>query len=581
MKFKCEKCGTRYNIADERVRNKILKIRCKVCENIIVVRDPESGRGAADSSTGSIGGSLGGGLAGGLAATASGDLSAPPGLGDVEWYSARDGSQRGPMPFERLRDLIRGGEILATDHLWNETLADWQEAGRISAFEPLFSRRSNGQSTAATPPPMGAEAPAPSAPAKVTIAPPSQPDAAQPTIPGPPTSMEWGDVFGDLAGTPVMSGGEESAGGEPDIDPTVVENFATISGPSIALRHDSGPRDEPRRAILGAASASAPTLDETSAERSAEMSGDASHDIQFDALEPVSVVPKTAPNRGSFARAADQPEMGTQAAVELAVGKPARKSNAMWLAAVVVMLGGIGVGAVFVFPSLTTPTDTTPSAASVATELSIPTPSTESAAVPPTPDPPDAAPPVPDAAPPPTPDAAPPSPIENGKPAIAADDSAEKRDRKSGPRTAKVEDERDAPERPATPPARESAFAGINQRRAPVQLASKAGGSFEIDENLPPTLGQNQISNVIKGNMNAVKACLERQLKRDDTISGRTEVKFRIQQSGRATNIKLQKRFKGTVFERCLTQVIRRWRFPRFKGDSIPVEFPLILTSSM
>ena len=47
MKFLCDRCKTRYSIGDERVRGKILKIRCKNCSNVITVRegmapDPEA-----------------------------------------------------------------------------------------------------------------------------------------------------------------------------------------------------------------------------------------------------------------------------------------------------------------------------------------------------------------------------------------------------------------------------------------------------------------------------------------------------------------------------------------------------------
>jgi predicted Zn finger-like uncharacterized protein len=39
MKFVCDRCQTRYSIADEKVRQKILRIRCKTCGNVIVVQD--------------------------------------------------------------------------------------------------------------------------------------------------------------------------------------------------------------------------------------------------------------------------------------------------------------------------------------------------------------------------------------------------------------------------------------------------------------------------------------------------------------------------------------------------------------
>jgi predicted Zn finger-like uncharacterized protein len=39
VKFLCDRCKTRYSISDERVRGKILKIRCKSCGTIITVRE--------------------------------------------------------------------------------------------------------------------------------------------------------------------------------------------------------------------------------------------------------------------------------------------------------------------------------------------------------------------------------------------------------------------------------------------------------------------------------------------------------------------------------------------------------------
>jgi predicted Zn finger-like uncharacterized protein len=49
MKFHCDRCNTRYSIADERVRGKILKVRCKGCSAVITVR--ESASEAPDSAS--------------------------------------------------------------------------------------------------------------------------------------------------------------------------------------------------------------------------------------------------------------------------------------------------------------------------------------------------------------------------------------------------------------------------------------------------------------------------------------------------------------------------------------------------
>jgi predicted Zn finger-like uncharacterized protein len=42
MHFVCNKCNTKYSIPDSKIAGKILKLRCKKCQNIIVVKDPKA-----------------------------------------------------------------------------------------------------------------------------------------------------------------------------------------------------------------------------------------------------------------------------------------------------------------------------------------------------------------------------------------------------------------------------------------------------------------------------------------------------------------------------------------------------------
>jgi predicted Zn finger-like uncharacterized protein len=46
MKFVCDRCQTRYSIADAKVRQKILRIRCKTCGNVIVIEGERPGSSA-------------------------------------------------------------------------------------------------------------------------------------------------------------------------------------------------------------------------------------------------------------------------------------------------------------------------------------------------------------------------------------------------------------------------------------------------------------------------------------------------------------------------------------------------------
>src|SRR5262252_8278602 len=42
MKIVCDNCATKYSIADEKVRGKVFKIKCKKCSHVIVVKGQET-----------------------------------------------------------------------------------------------------------------------------------------------------------------------------------------------------------------------------------------------------------------------------------------------------------------------------------------------------------------------------------------------------------------------------------------------------------------------------------------------------------------------------------------------------------
>jgi hypothetical protein len=90
------------------------------------------------------------------------------------------------------------------------------------------------------------------------------------------------------------------------------------------------------------------------------------------------------------------------------------------------------------------------------------------------------------------------------------------------------------------------------------------------------------ITKVVENNQRAVKLCLERELKHGGTLSGKLEVEFSIAPSGLVTNAGIKTaKFKGTEFGDCVVGAVKAWKFPRFSGDPVPVEYPFILSSGM
>ncbi len=111
MKIECDKCAAKYSIADEKVRGKTFKIRCKKCSNVIIVRDKAAGAGALDV-----------------------EAEAPASAG---WHLAINGETMGPMPEDEVRQRFAAGEVDRETAIWQEGFEDWLPLGEVDTFADL------------------------------------------------------------------------------------------------------------------------------------------------------------------------------------------------------------------------------------------------------------------------------------------------------------------------------------------------------------------------------------------------------------------------------------------------------------
>ncbi len=140
MKFYCDSCNTKYKISDDKVKGKILKIRCKNCQHIIVVRE------TGVEPTANLGNPL---LKDGQAPLTA-IHQAVPGLipkapDTTDWYVAIKGKQVGPMKKDGVLNLYRNNRIHDRSHCWHEGLMNW------TRFEDLPDFK---QSSVPPPPPV-------------------------------------------------------------------------------------------------------------------------------------------------------------------------------------------------------------------------------------------------------------------------------------------------------------------------------------------------------------------------------------------------------------------------------------------
>ncbi len=141
MRFSCKKCKTQYTIADEKVRGKVIKVRCKRCNRLLVVRDdrpaePPDGSDEdpavlQDRSLEQEFESAFGGLVPSEAPPSEPEPEpTPPPAADADeqepvWYCGLDGAEEGPLTLLDVESGIRDGSITADHFVWRDGMDDW------------------------------------------------------------------------------------------------------------------------------------------------------------------------------------------------------------------------------------------------------------------------------------------------------------------------------------------------------------------------------------------------------------------------------------------------------------------------
>jgi predicted Zn finger-like uncharacterized protein len=154
MKFVCDRCQTKYSIADDKVRGKVLKVRCKTCQNVITVREvgakpsqsalapvrssqrPSGPHSAPIATLGDSHDELSERTSiAAMPAALMADLAhgrrptppPPPPLGDgIEWFLALEGAQQGPFTRKLLVDRLLALPKDADVHVWNDRMDGWK-----------------------------------------------------------------------------------------------------------------------------------------------------------------------------------------------------------------------------------------------------------------------------------------------------------------------------------------------------------------------------------------------------------------------------------------------------------------------
>jgi predicted Zn finger-like uncharacterized protein len=198
LNFSCDNCQRRYSIADEKVRGKTVKVRCKNCQNVISVQGPpmeveESTRVVSLADVERIREQERAMAAAASAPAAEAPAGASPWEDEptraaparpaaAPWFVMVKSKQEGPLDEAGLQALMESGAVNARSFFWQQGMADWKRGSDIPELSGLF----------AAPPPPPALPPEPST---VAMRGPRNAPAASQAQPEPQQEdNSWDDV---------------------------------------------------------------------------------------------------------------------------------------------------------------------------------------------------------------------------------------------------------------------------------------------------------------------------------------------------------------------------------------------------
>jgi predicted Zn finger-like uncharacterized protein len=637
MKFLCPNCKAKYQIADEKVSGRTLRMDCRRCGQNITIRADMAIEDAAEvapapkpapvvkpggptTSTGRRAGLTGANPAQGSGSALGADfqrsVSKPHALGAAEpsrttpldqWHVAINDVPVGPLRRDEIVRKIAAGAVTAESLCWREGLDDWRPLRDVPELAALL-RRSQTPEVAARPaaarpaPAGGAVRPAAPAPRPAAVA-PQRAMARSNVVPiggrlggsaapafeddgleeNDPTRIGAVD-YGDLEAKALATEGKaiQAAEGTRPAD-TKREVAATVGKPPTAkiLTKAASPLPKPaapRASVPAAPPKPAPPEPEPMPE--------------LDFAEPSFVDAPAAPPEAPAPVAAPVASLPPAVALAPAVAPapPAARDERRGLPipALIAIAGATAFGGVMAFmvatrllgPAPAPPAGTVAGAVTPEPPTVAPPPTAATVATPPAttePAPTEPAPPTEVA----TAEATPEAPATTDSPSAAG--SSHTRPRTAPPATT-TRQGTGAGAATKAPSGRFAEFADDSSGPAQIATTGRRSIADEPEGESVSTRGQEeltaaQLRAVITRERPAVNRCWEAELRRlGQAATVRLDVDLTIGGSGTVMSATTRGQSVGTLSE-CIERNVRRWRFPPTSGTT-QTSFPLVFSGT-
>ena len=591
MRFVCDSCHAQYMISDDKVGANGVKVRCKKCGNVIVVRRPQDAGAEADDALRGLEESapqppapeaptgensifsdvddaeIGAAFESALGERHDDEPVAPPApeepppeanlppLSDgppraLDWYVAIDEKQTGPLTPDAIKDYWDRGELGPDSLTWRQGFEDWVPLSEVSELAAWLAPR----------------------PQRPVFSPPSSPSGPMPVVSVPVESaFSAGGVMRTVRSevpTPVPEAGGWKPSASAALASLVKEEIDALSKPDAPP-----PAPEPMAAPRGLLEVPPPTGEVPAAVINGRPS-------RTEAPTPVTAVerPPTFTPAYPYATRPAKPQGNKGVLIGIGVG-------------VLVVLAAVGGGGWYLLqrqkaaelaarqsppppeqPKVTTPAEP-PKVAQTQPQATTTGPTTSSPAVTPSVTPPVAkvTPSVP--------------PAEStgtrrgtrgtrhgGRSSGGGDEvaSADPPPKSSGGNKSKADDLFD--EVFGTGGGSKSEERGGGGKKTAYVPPAPGASSTDVPDRLP----KGDIMSVVLANKPSIVRCVNEQKTRDPNLHGTLVMHWVIQTSGKTASVNaVTDQFKSTYMATCLTGLVKSWNFPKHKYQpGEPVDFP-------
>ena len=114
---------------------------------------------------------------------------------------------------------------------------------------------------------------------------------------------------------------------------------------------------------------------------------------------------------------------------------------------------------------------------------------------------------------------------------------------------------------------------GLAEKREVVVAKVETMGGPEVESS---TVDRQAVARFVQGRISGIKACYEKELKRNPDLKGKIVVRFVIATTGRVSSVEIEENGLNPGVEACIRTIVRGWSLPFKPEEDVPVSYPFL-----